>query len=492
MRTSILTSLISVPLIALIWLWAEWLGASAADQARQDWSADSEALVSKAEDPTLASQVTDLVETAAARSLERGFTAVGPIVEPGAAGEDARRFLDDRARALRAELRAKARILGEEFAAERARVRREELALFTDSGEESAANRTHRRVRHTVRIYSWFVIPAVWLLVLFFRRRVLRPLATATAAMDEVAGGGDRRLDPGVARPLGDLHGGFNRMVDMLTATRRELEERVDEKTAALGTALSESRELNGQLKAVLAELEEAQEKLVSQEKMAALGTLAGGIAHEFNNLLGGIRGCADDLLSEAEDDDVRETLAVIVRAARRGRTIVEGLQHFSQSGSRAPRPVDVEGVVNDVVKLLTPMAAERDVALRIAGAHGLGVVIADKGELHQVLLNLVLNAVQAAPAGSTVDVTLAATDVGVAVEVLDRGPGIPDAIRERVFEPFYTTREREGGTGLGLAISHGIVAGLGGTLGLSARDGGGTTFRLELRAGSLPEEPRS
>lgn len=259
-----------------------------------------------------------------------------------------------------------------------------------------------------------------------------------------------------------------------LARTQADLERSVDEKTAALAVALDESRDLNARLK-------EAQEQLVRQEKMAALGTLAGGIAHEFNNLLGGIRGCAEDLRADASEAGVQETLDVIVRAARRGRTIVDGLQTFSQAGGKEPQRVDLADVVAEVLRLVAPAAQERGVALRGTGDDSDVSVAGDPIELHQVVLNLVQNAVQASGEGSVVEVDLTCRADRVLVSVKDRGRGVPPGDAARVFEPFFTTRELDGGTGLGLAITHGIVQALRGSLTFKDRPDGGTVFVADL-----------
>ena len=299
-----------------------------------------------------------------------------------------------------------------------------------------------------------------------FSRRVGRPLSRLERGLEDVAAGSGRRLDPEAAGALSGTVRAFNQMADTLDGVRRDLTRQVDRKTAALAAALTEQREL--------------QDRLIRQEKMAALGTLAGGVAHEFNNLMGGIRGCVDEQLEDAADEEARENLLVIRRAADRGRAIVDGLLRFSQAAHRSPEILDLAAAAREAVALASRQALHREVTVQAIGDEPCPV-LGDPTEIHQVILNLVQNAVQSSPAGTGVEVETRCSRERVTLEVRDRGSGVPDAIADRVFEPFFTTREREGGTGLGLAISHGIVQALGGELGFRRRVGGGTTFALVL-----------
>jgi signal transduction histidine kinase len=267
---------------------------------------------------------------------------------------------------------------------------------------------------------------------------------------------------------------------DLVRSTQQELESAVGLKTHALGEALNEQRETTQRLERVYRELQATQEQLLEQRKMAALGTLAGGVAHEFHNILGGIGGCAEDLLRDVKEEDSIETLHVISRAAKRGRDIVDGLRRFS--GEHATRPNERSEILSvmEEVQLLVQKTAERaQVLLKVTGPKG--PVAEDGLGLHQVLLNLVNNAIAASSAGSVVELDLARKEKTVEVSVLDRGHGVMEEDRSHIFEPFFTTRQGTGGTGLGLAISHGIVTKMRGTLTHLDREGGGSIFRVEL-----------
>jgi signal transduction histidine kinase len=225
--------------------------------------------------------------------------------------------------------------------------------------------------------------------------------------------------------------------------------------------------------------------ELTHAAKMAAIGTLASGLAHEFHNLIGGIRGCAKEARNDAKDDDSKETLDVILRAADRATAIVDQLKRFAKQGQGARARVDLDRIANDAVLLLQPEARRRGVALTVAAAGPLPA-IADEGELHQVLVNLVTNALQATPSGGRVTVHGEVDGAFVCVRVADTGSGIAAADLPRVFEPFFTTKAdapdpSQRGTGLGLSVSFGIAEAHGGSLSAESDLGRGSTFSLRI-----------
>ena len=331
-------------------------------------------------------------------------------------------------------------------------------------------------------LWPWLALILVvsGLVLVAYHHLVRRPLSDLTDHMERVGSGDLIRVQPPRERDIGGVAMAFNRALDHLDLARRDLEQTVAAKTEALAGALDEQRDTTDRLTRVLGELEKTQALLVQQEKMAALGTLAGGVAHEFNNILGGIRGCAQELLDDEPDEDSAETLRVIERAASRGRGIVDGLRRFS--GTVEPQnlaPVDLEDVALEVSRLLAPMAKEHGVLLtqQMESASCLG----DLDGLHQVTLNLLRNAIEASSDGGEV-LLLCGSEVSSAfLEVRDRGAGVRKEDEGRLFEPFFTTRHDRGGTGLGLAISHGIAKDHGGTLSYRRDDGGWTVLRLEI-----------
>jgi two-component system NtrC family sensor kinase len=322
----------------------------------------------------------------------------------------------------------------------------------------------------------------------WFQRRFLTPLQDLSEALLSARDDPERRWAPRGAPAVRALGAAAALALDDLEAARRDLGSHVEAKTAALSQALAERQALLEAVAQAKSELEAAQARLVQRGKMAALGTVAAGVAHEFNNILGGIRGLGRELLSEASGPD-REALQAILRATERGRAIVDGLRTFSRGGSASRAPVRMAAAVEEVRRFLSPIAAEAGVDLQALGDPGLSLA-AGPGELEQILINLVQNAIAAAPRGSRVELEWTETRGRLEVEVRDRGPGVAPHLVPRLFEPFFTTRGKEGGTGLGLAIAHGLVAALGGSLGYRERDGGGAIFHFEVPLGVAVDPP--
>ncbi len=235
--------------------------------------------------------------------------------------------------------------------------------------------------------------------------------------------------------------------------------------------------------------------QLRSSQRMEAVGRLAGGIAHDFNNLLTTISGHTDLLLMDpSADDSVRADLARIRRAADQAGTLVQQLLAFSRQQVLQARVMDLNQTMESVVDMVDRLMGE-DIELVTVPGREIWSVWADPGHMDQVLLNLVVNARDAMPAGGTLTLTsrnmqlegsLAASrdlDGGqyVVLEVTDTGTGIPESDRARIFEPFFTTKEGGKGTGLGLAMAYGIVKQSCGHIEVDSAVGRGTTFRIFL-----------
>ncbi|HMQ22186.1 MAG TPA: ATP-binding protein, partial [Planctomycetota bacterium] len=221
-------------------------------------------------------------------------------------------------------------------------------------------------------------------------------------------------------------------------------------------------------------------------EKLASLETLAGGVAHEFNNLIGGIRGTAAEALDgEADEDLRRESLAVIRRAADRGALITDQLRRYSRASRAVRQRVDVVAILEDSLRLLRADALARAIRFVVEAPPTL-IASVDGDGLHQVILNLVRNAMQAMPKGGDIEVQLGATEAHLELRVRDHGVGIEPELLGRIFDPFFTTKldAADGfarGSGLGLSVSHGVVTAHGGTLSVESQVGVGTTFFLRI-----------
>ncbi len=247
-------------------------------------------------------------------------------------------------------------------------------------------------------------------------------------------------------------------------------------------------------------ELRRLERQLRQAQRLEAMGTLAGGIAHDFNNILGAILGYGEMALRDApKGSRLRRDVDSIITAGERGRALVERILAFSRSGVGERVAVHVERIVDEALDLLAANLPE-GVAVERRLRAGRAAVLGDPTQVHQVLMNLATNAVQAMPSGGRLRVslevlrrdaprvatvgTLAAGEY-VVLEVADSGTGIPPEILERIFDPFFTTKEVGVGTGLGLSLVHGIVTELGGAIDVASTVGEGSVFSVYLpRAG--------
>ncbi|MCA8951723.1 MAG: HAMP domain-containing protein [Planctomycetes bacterium] len=299
---------------------------------------------------------------------------------------------------------------------------------------------------------------------------VVRPTRVLRAATRRIA---DGDLETDLPEPsgteLGDLARDFAAMVGELKTSRGELQH------------------LNSNLETEVArkttELQSSNRKLATAERLAALGTLAGGIAHEFHNAIGGIRGCTDELLADEPDAERQETMRVILRAADRASAIVQQLLRFARQPVDRRADVDPTAVVEDALRLCEPAARRQRVSIDRSLAP-VGTLRGDADGLHQVVVNLLLNALQAMPDGGTLRVATSTHADEIAIRVADDGVGIAPEALDHVFEPFFTARGSDparAGTGLGLSVSHGIAAAHGGRITVESRPGEGATFTVLL-----------
>jgi signal transduction histidine kinase len=278
---------------------------------------------------------------------------------------------------------------------------------------------------------------------------------------------------------------GNARSYEALVDLNQRLEQRVRERTAELETA-------NRELVEAYAELKNAEGQLVHTEKMASLGRLVAGVAHEINNPVSFIATNVVPLrrrLSQAaasappnlhqalaEADELAEIMA---RGAERTATIVKDLRSFSRLGEATCKAVDLHEGLEVTLRLLEPRWRDRIVIHRDYGA--LPPVECDPGQMNQVFMNVLANACDAIAGAGNIWIATRAEGRVVTITVRDDGPGVPPDVEAHIFDPFFTTKDVGAGTGLGLAISHGVVSGHGGRIVLESGPGGGATFRITL-----------
>ncbi|MCA9757197.1 MAG: HAMP domain-containing protein [Candidatus Eisenbacteria bacterium] len=326
-------------------------------------------------------------------------------------------------------------------------------------------------------------------------RIVHRPLHTVLRGIHTLASG-DRahRIPNNLPAEAGELAAAFNVMSERLGTAQLELENwnetleaRIEEKTK---------------------ELERTRDQMVFTEKMASLGKLAAIVAHEINNPLAGVLVyaklvrrrlpkliSADATERETKAKEVDETLATIEAETARCGDIVRNLLLFSRQGILEHEPTDVNAIVDRAVKLVQHRADLGNVSLVRELGTGIPELVCDRSEFQQALLAMVLNALDAMPDGGTLTLRthfskkpasktpnhVGAPDGVITVEIQDTGIGIPEEIRARIFEPFFSTKSEGAGTGLGLAVTYGIVQRHGGTIDVHSKVGHGTTFCLKF-----------
>lgn len=232
-------------------------------------------------------------------------------------------------------------------------------------------------------------------------------------------------------------------------------------------------------------ERDQLEAQLLQSQKLEAVGRLAGGLAHDFNNLLGVIDGYAYLIADGLRNGDERRAHALeISRASRRGADLTRRLLSFSQQQMLVTTDVDLRAVVADLSRLLERLVPST-IDLRVQTGVEPAFVRADTSRLGQVLVSLVINAVDAMPSGGRLTVLVEESGADVRLIVSDTGTGIDEHALPRVFEPFFTTKEH--GSGLGLSTAHGVVEQLGGRIVVESVVGTGSTFTVSLpRAGSV------
>jgi signal transduction histidine kinase/ActR/RegA family two-component response regulator len=251
--------------------------------------------------------------------------------------------------------------------------------------------------------------------------------------------------------------------------------------------------------------LAQSERQLQQVLKIQAIGTLAGGIAHDFNNILFPIIGYTEMTLDEvAEDSHAQSYLKEVLKAANRAKDLVQQILTFSRQSGQERKPIKVQYIIKEALKLLrASIPTTIDIAVDLEPE--CPAIMGDATQIHQVIMNLCTNAYQAMQeTGGTLKVALTAVDISydeivdktgmkpgrhIKIAVRDTGHGMEPAVMERIFEPYYTTKEPGKGTGLGLSVIHGIVKNHGGDVTVNSKPGDGTTFCVYIPAIDRVEE---
>jgi len=227
----------------------------------------------------------------------------------------------------------------------------------------------------------------------------------------------------------------------------------------------------------------EAEEQLSTSQKFSALGRLSASLAHEIKNPLSSIKGTAEILLDEfPEDHPKHEFSQILLKEVERLNTTVEEVLQYSRGESgKAAANEPLTQVINQVARLMNSHLRKKSINLDIVSNPAGDTFYVDGSKFSQVLLNIILNAIDAVAKGGMIRIQVTSTDLGIFISVLDNGPGVPSEDKEKIFTPFFSGKED--GTGLGLSISRKIVESYGGTLSVSRSELGGACFTIFLPA---------
>jgi len=312
------------------------------------------------------------------------------------------------------------------------------------------------------------------LLAGWFARDLSKPILALAKSAERIASGEREMSLPKAGNDeIGHLTAAFGDMTRALRKSDHELQElnRELEEKVARRTSQLEEKSL---------QLIETQEKLLRQEKLAAIGSLATGVAHEINNPAAIIRGNVEILqMSLAADASEREEAAEIMKQVERISRITQNLLNFSREQNIKPQPVDLPALLDEILEQLSHQVEISEITVSTHFAADLPAVEGDYERLQQVFTNILLNAAQAMEGKGTLHLSGSVHDDWIQIRIADSGPGMDKAIQKKIFNPFFTTKNT--GTGLGLSVSYGIVRAHGGLISVSSPEGHGAVFQVDL-----------
>jgi signal transduction histidine kinase len=383
---------------------------------------------------------------------------------------------------------------------QKGRLSKEELGSTLPKGDASGKNavvigyahiglgleETMAKIRETTQMIVFFTLLLVMLGILLsvtLVKMIASPINTLVEATERIASGDlAQRVHVATDQELERLALAFNTMCDSLQKTQFELE--------------LHNQNLEQMVKERTQKLEEVQQQVIQSEKMAAVGQLAAGVAHELNNPLGGILGYAQFALEKVQKGKTEDAdtvaftryLSDIEIQARRCKMIVKNLLKFSRTSSKVEFDlVDVNASLEEVFLFTSHQLGMKDIRLTKQLEPNLLPIFGNANLLQQVFTNIVINSMQSMPEGgellvrTSLEQSLGEFSGAVAIMFKDTGIGIPKENLAKVFEPFFTTKKVGEGTGLGMAVSYGIVKDHGGDIKIESSPGFGSTFTVVL-----------
>ena len=308
------------------------------------------------------------------------------------------------------------------------------------------------------------VIISVWQ-----AKRISLPLKMIEEVANKIAGGNyDQEINLEAPREIELLASSVNKMAKELKKEKEELEEWGNKLEIKVQERTDEIKKIHSQL--------------FRSEKLASLGKLAAGVAHEINNPLTGILTNASLLRDDLpENDPKREDVDIIVKETIRCREIVKRLLDFARQTKPQKQLININNIIDNIILLVRNQTSFRNVSIEKNLSNSIPDILADKDQIQQVFINIIINAAEAMSKGGSLKIesNLDSKGEAIIIKFTDTGPGIPEHLKEKIFDPFFTTKEN--GTGLGLAISYGIIEQHGGEIDLDSTIGAGTTFKIKL-----------
>ncbi|MBI4620430.1 MAG: HAMP domain-containing protein [Desulfobacterales bacterium] len=311
--------------------------------------------------------------------------------------------------------------------------------------------------RYLVKPYNEIILLAVGLIALTFIivyvliLKIIQPVLKLTDDLREVSRGNlSIRSSISHKDEIGFLSQAFNSMMDNLNQARRELR-----RTHA---------------------------HMIQTEKMAAMGKLAAGLAHEINNPLGGVLTCLETLRQDSQDEELRAKYFNLIQTGlERIRKTVKQLLNFGKQRNFQPEPTDINMLMNRTLEMTSHHFSSNRITVQKEFYEDIPKILADPHQLIQVFVNLILNAIQAMPEGGDLWIKTCQEDANVSIIIRDRGCGIPKENLDRIFDPFFSTKEHEQGTGLGLSVSYAIIQDHAGEIEVESEEGFGSQFMILL-----------
>ena len=330
-------------------------------------------------------------------------------------------------------------------------------------------------IAHKVMITFTFMASMLVILLLvllyFSTNRIIDPLLKIVEATQKIASGDlSHKVEVTSTDEIGYLAESFNKMTDDLDAANKKLlewgktlEKKVEERTK---------------------ELREMQAHLIQSEKLASLGKLAAGVAHEINNPLGGVLIYSHLILEDIDKDTpYYDNLRKIVKETTRCKEIVKGLLEFARPKEPETNLVNINDVVEKALSIMETKTLFQNITIKKKYFSSLPKITADSAQLQQVFINIIINAAEAMEGNGslTIKTGIDRDKKTIYIHFRDTGPGIPEDVKNRLFEPFFTTKEVGKGTGLGLAISYSFIRKHNGTIEVQSKAGEGSTFIVKL-----------